>query len=107
MPTSRGPQVLQAPSALLLWIAPSLFLAYTDWLPPTWGRLALLWALFLLVWRLSAHIPSPFAVTMHHNPRAILRINNPHPKWTSVCRSCPRPRQAKALRGTPRRLSHF
>jgi len=42
MPTSRGRQALQAPSLLLLRIAPSPFLAYTDWLSRPWGRLALL-----------------------------------------------------------------
>ena len=64
MPTSRGPQALQAPSVVLLSIAPSLLLAYTDWPFRTWGRLTLLGALLLLLWRLSGHISSPFAVAM-------------------------------------------
>jgi Nucleotidyl transferase len=75
MPTSPGPQGLQAPSVLLLWIAPALFLAYRYWLSRTWGRLALLGALLPLFWRLCVHIPSPFAVTMDHYLKAILGIN--------------------------------
>lgn len=74
MPTSHSPQALQAPSLLLLWFAPSLFLAYTDRLSRPSGRFALLKALRLLLWRLAAHIPSPLAATTDY-VRKILGIN--------------------------------
>lgn len=58
MPTSRGPQALEAPSVSLVWIAPLLSLAYPCWLSRAWGRLALLKALPLPPWRLAVHIPN-------------------------------------------------
>ena len=56
---------------------PDFRLAYTDWPFGTWGGLALLRALLLLLWRLSAHIQSPFAVTLD---RYAGNEQIPHPK---------------------------
>lgn len=77
MPTSRGPQALEAPSVSLVWIAPSLFLSNPDWLSRTRRRLILLGALRAPLWHLAVHIPSPFAGTMDYLG-TIFGINKAH-----------------------------
>jgi len=70
MPTSRGPQALQAPSVLLLWIAPSLFLAYTARLSRTQPPRG-----FANPWAPCRAHPEPVCCHHDHYLRPILGIN--------------------------------